>query len=119
MAAEIAGFGLKPLTHMESVAGFGLGSDLATATAVHERGVGVWAPGQDIYDALASLYHLEYLAQANSVVADDPGVRGIAREDSDKLWRQFRGHHHYREFFDSLDPGPLRHPYHGVCKRCG
>jgi len=111
MAAEIAGFQLRPLTHMESITGFGLGADLATATAVHERGVGVWAAGRDPYDAFASVYHLEYLAQTNSVVADERNVRGIAREDSDKLWSQFRGHHHYHEFFDSLDPGPRPHPY--------
>jgi ribulose-5-phosphate 4-epimerase/fuculose-1-phosphate aldolase len=111
MAAAIAGFELRPLTHMESITGFGLGADLATATAVHERGIGVWAAGADVHEALTSLYHLEYLAQANSVVASDRGVRGIAREDSDRLWSQFRGHHHYHEFFDSLDPGPRRHPY--------
>lgn len=111
MAAAIAGYALKPLTHMESITGFGLGSDLASAAAVHEPGLGVWAAGRDIYDALTSVYHLEYLAQANSVVAGESGVRGIAREDSDKLWSQFRGHHHYHEFYDSLDPGPLAHPY--------
>ena len=96
---------------MESITGFGLGADLATATAVHERGIGVRAAGCDIYDALTSVYHLEYLAQTNSVVAGSRGVHGIAREDSDKLWSQFRGQHHYREFFDSLDPGPRKHPY--------
>ncbi|HUQ73145.1 MAG TPA: class II aldolase/adducin family protein [Burkholderiales bacterium] len=114
MAAAIGGYELKPLTHMESVTGFGVShrmEDLARATAVHQRGIGVWAAGSDVYDALTSLYHLEYLAQANSVIAGDAGVRGIAREDSDRLWSQFRGHHHYHEFFDSLDPGPLRHPY--------
>lgn len=111
MAAQIAGFTLRPLTHMESIAGWDVAADLATAAAVHERGIGVWAAGPDVYDALTSLYHLEYLAQANVVVASDRGVRGIAREDSDKLWSQFRGHHHYHEFFDSLDPGPLAHPY--------
>jgi len=119
MAAASAGFELKPLTHMESITGFGLGADPATATAVHERGVGVWAAGRDIYDALTSLYHLEYLAQANCVVAGEPGVRGIAREDSDRLWSQFRGHHHYREFFDSLDPGPRKHPYATFLSRHG
>jgi ribulose-5-phosphate 4-epimerase/fuculose-1-phosphate aldolase len=117
MAAEIAGFQLRPLTHMESITGFGLGSDLATATVVHERGIGVWAAGRDLYDALASVYHLEYLAQTNSVVAADRGVRGIAREDSDKLWSQFRGHHHYHEFFDSLDPGPRQHPYEAFARK--
>jgi ribulose-5-phosphate 4-epimerase/fuculose-1-phosphate aldolase len=113
MAAAIAGYALKPLTHMESIAGFGLSrslADLPTASAVHEAGIGVWASGSDIYDALTGVYHLEYLAQANSVVAGDD-ARGIAREDSDKLWRQFRGHHHYHEFYDSLDPGPLQHPF--------
>jgi ribulose-5-phosphate 4-epimerase/fuculose-1-phosphate aldolase len=102
---------------MESITGFGLGADMATATAVHERGIGVWAAGRDLYDALTSVYHLEYLAQTNSVVADARGVRGIAREDSDKLWSQFRGHHHYHEFFDSLDPGPRPHPYQDFARR--
>jgi ribulose-5-phosphate 4-epimerase/fuculose-1-phosphate aldolase len=119
MAAAIAGYALKPLTHMESATGFGVevsrGEDLAEAaaraTAVHQPGIGVWAAGSDIYDCLTTLYHLEYLAQANLVVAGDAGMRGVAREDSDKLWRQFSGHHHYREFFASLDPGPLQHPY--------
>ena len=111
MASAIAGYALKPLTHMESIAGFGLGTDLASATAVHEPGIGVWAAGSDVYDALTNVYHLEYLAQANSVVAGERGVRGITREDSDKLWSQFRGHHHYAEFYDSLDPGPIKHPY--------
>jgi ribulose-5-phosphate 4-epimerase/fuculose-1-phosphate aldolase len=57
------------------------------------------------------MYHLEYLAQVNSVVAGEAGMRTIAREDSDRLWRQFSGHHHYHEFFDSLDPGPRQHRY--------
>jgi ribulose-5-phosphate 4-epimerase/fuculose-1-phosphate aldolase len=120
MAAAIAGYALKPLTHMESAAGFGvevsnsettLAATIARASAVHERGIGVWAAGSDPYDCLTSLYHLEYLAQVNSVVASEPRMRTIARQDSDKLWRQFAGHHHYHEFFDSLDPGPRRHPW--------
>lgn len=114
MAAAIAGATLKPLTHMEAVAGFGLShslKQLPTASVVHRPGIGVWAAGEDAYDALTSVYHLEYLAQANSVVAGDRSVKGIAREDSDKLWSQFRGHHHYHEFYDSLDPGPLAHPF--------
>lgn len=119
MAAAIAGFALKPLTHMESATGFGLqtasGAELAAAaaqaSAVHQPGIGVWAAGSDIYDCLTSLYHLEYLAQVNLVVAGEKGMRSVAREDSDKIWRQFRGHHHYREFFDSLDPGPCEHPF--------
>ncbi len=120
MAAAIAGYALKPLTHMESVAGFGLevcrnpaslGEIAARATAVHEPGIGAWAAGSDLYDCLTSLYHLEYLAQANLVVAGEHAMRTVAREDSDKIWRQFRGQHHYREFFDSLDPGPRGHPY--------
>lgn len=122
MAVAIAGYALKPLTHMESATGFGLrGWDsekvsslaemAAHATAVHQPGIGVWAAGSDIFDCLTTLYHLEYLAQANLVVAGDEGMRTVAREDSDRLWRQFSGHHHYREFFASLDPGPLAHPY--------
>jgi ribulose-5-phosphate 4-epimerase/fuculose-1-phosphate aldolase len=83
----------------------------AHATAVHQPGIGVWAAGSDIFDCLTTLYHLEYLAQTNLVVAGDAGMRSVAREDSDRLWRQFSGHHHYREFFASLDPGPRQHPY--------
>src|SRR3989442_1041593 len=120
MAGAIAGYALKPLTHMESATGFGvevssraedLADAIARATAVHQPGIGVWAAGSDAYDCLTSMYHLEYLAQVNSVVAGEAGMRTIAREESDKLWRQFSGHHHYHEFFDSLDPGPRKHPY--------
>jgi len=110
MAAAIAGCPLKPLTHMESVTVFD------PSPIVHEPGIGVWASGKDIHDCLTTLYHLEYLAQANLVVAGDKEVRGIAREDSDKLWRQFAGHHHYHEFFASLDPGAQRHPYETFLK---
>jgi ribulose-5-phosphate 4-epimerase/fuculose-1-phosphate aldolase len=120
MAAAMAGYALKPLTHMESATGFGLEvsqdssslpESIARATAVQQPGIGVWAAGKDIFDCLSSLYHLEYLAQANSIVAGEAGMRTVAREDSDKLWRQFAGHDHYLEFFASLDPGPLPHPY--------
>jgi ribulose-5-phosphate 4-epimerase/fuculose-1-phosphate aldolase len=110
MAAAIAGYELKPLTHMESATVFD------PSSLRHEPGIGVWASGKDVHDCLMALYHLEYLAQANLVVAGDEGVRGIAREDSDKLWRQFSGHHHYREFFASLDPGVQRHPYEAFLK---
>lgn len=122
MAAAMAGYSLKPLTHMESATGYDLESmsgesDLrlaaavARASAVHQPGIGAWAAGSDIFECLTTLYHLEYLAQANAVVAGEANMRSIAREDSDKLWRQFAGHHHYHEFFESLDPGPLAHPY--------
>jgi ribulose-5-phosphate 4-epimerase/fuculose-1-phosphate aldolase len=124
MAAAIAGYALKPLTHMESATGFGLETSnaqnlietAARATAVHQPGIGVWAAGSDIYDCLTTLYHLEYLAQANLVVAGEKQMRTVAREDSDKVWRQFTGHHHYHEFFASLDPGPQSHPYEGFSK---
>lgn len=124
MAAAIAGYVLKPLTHMESSLAYDLESlpgeahdasplaaAVARASAVHQPGIGAWAAGSDIFDCLATLYHLEYLAQANAVVAGEAGMRTVAREDSDKIWRQFAGHHHYHEFFESLDPGPLAHPY--------
>ncbi len=120
MAAAIAGYGLLPLTHMESATGFGvetprerLAESVARASAAHQPGIGVWAAASDIHECLATLYHLEYLAQANLVVAGERGMKGIAREDSDKLWSQFRGHHHYHEFFASLDPGARPHPYRG------
>jgi ribulose-5-phosphate 4-epimerase/fuculose-1-phosphate aldolase len=105
MAAAIAGFSLRPLTHMESETVF------APSSITHEPGIGVRTVGKDIHECLATMYHLEYLAQVNLVVAGESGVRGIAREDSAKIWQQFRGHHHYHEFFASLDPGPLEHPY--------
>ena len=128
MAAAIAGYALKPLTHMESATGYDLAvwesprladaasggtlADLvARASAVHQPGVGVWAAGKDVFDCLTTLYHLEYLAQANAIVAGEPATRTVLREDSDKLWRQFAGHHHYHEFFASLDPGARPHPY--------
>jgi len=129
MAAAIARYTLRPLTHMEAATGYGVETwdadalaesgdqalDLAhrvtRATAVHQPGIGVWAMGGDIFDCLCTLYHLEYLAQANLVVAGEPELQLIARADSDKLWRQFVGHHHYHEFFASLDPGPRQHPY--------
>lgn len=109
MATAIAGYRLKPLTHMESATAFALLEE--NPAVVHEPGIGVRAMGKDIHECLATLYHLEYLAQANLVVAGEPGMRTVAREDSDRIWRQFAGHHHYREFFASLDPGPLVHPF--------
>lgn len=135
MAAAIAGRALRPLTHMESAAGFGatlfagaaassaatagpLADAIVRATVVHQPGLGAWAAGSDIFDCLATIYHLEYLAQANLVVAGDSEVGGITREDSDKLWRQFSGHHHYHEFFASLDPGPQPHPYDTFLAAC-
>ena len=127
MAAAVTGYSLKALTHMESATGYGLESvadeagltkAVARSTAVHQPGIGAWAAGSDAYDCLATLYHLEYLAQANSVVAGEADVRTVAREDSDKLWRQFAGHHHYHEFFESLDPGPLGHPFERFSAAC-
>lgn len=111
MAAAIAGHALKPLTHMESATAFD------PSSFRHEPGIGVWAFGKDIHECLMTLYHLEYLAQVNLVVAGDKDVRGIAREDSDKVWRQFAGHHHYHEFFASLDPGSLIHPFKRFLER--
>jgi L-fuculose-phosphate aldolase len=129
VAAGIACREMKPLTHMESSAGYGLrawnGVGLATgpgparslaaqmcgATAVRQEGVGVWIAGKDIFDCLITMYHLEYLAQANLVQIGLPPGSTIDRKDSDKLWNQFSGHHHYIEFLCSLDPGPLVHPY--------
>ena len=37
-----------------------------------QPGIGVWAAGADPHECLTSLYHLEYLAQTNLVVAADP-----------------------------------------------
>ena len=120
MAAAIAGYALKPLTHMESATAYelevcssekDLAASLARASVVQQPGIGTWAAGADIDACLATLHHLEYLAQANAVAAGEDGMRTVAREDSDKIWRQFAGHHHYHEFFASLDPGPLAHPF--------
>lgn len=130
MAAAIAGHTLRPLTHFEANMAFGmdtwagdrlaaaaedaglLATKVARATAVHHPGVGVWAAASDIYDVLMKIYNLEYLAQANLLMHEaisDGSV--LSREDIDKFWRQFRGQHHCIEFFDSLDPGPMEHPY--------
>jgi ribulose-5-phosphate 4-epimerase/fuculose-1-phosphate aldolase len=124
MAAAIAGYALKPLTHMESATAYDLevcsGNDiaeaLARAGAVTQPGIGAWAAGAGVFDCLATLHHLEYLAQANAIIAGEKDMRSVAREDSDKLWRQFTGQHHYHEFFASLDPGPLVHPFPGLSK---
>ena len=105
MAAVIGAYELKPLTHMESTTVFD------PSSFAHEAGIGVRVAGKDIHDCLAAIFHLEYLAQVNLVIAGDAGMRTVAREDSDKIWRQFAGHHHYHEFFASLDPGPLVHPF--------
>ncbi len=138
LAAGIARYPLKPLTHMESMVAFGMSNweadqlaesdasalelaDLIVAgTATHQPGIGVWSAGKDIFDCLMTLYHLEYLAQANLILAGHE-TRTVAKEDSDKLWAQFSGHHHYVEFFTSLDPGPLPHPYPAFLDRhtCG
>jgi L-fuculose-phosphate aldolase len=128
MAAAIARYKLKPLTHMESAVAFGMATwnspgladeagrsaELATivamATAVDQPGIGVWSAGKDIILALMNMYHLEFLAQANLVAAALPTGNFCRPEDSDKMWRQFAGWDHYVEFFHSLDPGPLSHP---------
>ena len=129
MAAAIAGHALRPLTHMEADMAFGLdtwtgdrlaaeaqdagllAAKIARERAVHHPGVGAWAAASTIHDVLLKIYNLEYLAQANllmhEAIADGPV---LAREESDKIWRQFSGHRHYVEFLDSLDPGPLAHP---------
>lgn len=129
MAAGIARCALAPLTHMESSVAYAMkewdsetlaDSDSSTAaladamvaaSAVHQPGIGVWTAGKDVLECLMAMYHLEYLAQANLVGAGWKGSDTVARADSDRLWSQFSGHHHYAEFFSALDPGALRHPY--------
>ena len=129
MAAAVSGAELKALTHMESSAGYGLGSwteaglvdsrdraarlagQIVESSAVNQPGIGVWTAGDDIFGCLVTMYHLEYLAQANLVASGLPAGATIERADSDKLWRQFAGADHYVEFLNSLDPGPLVHPY--------
>lgn len=130
VAAGIARYALKPLTHMESSVAYELKfweSDalvesspaagqfaevIASGSAVQQPGIGVWTAGPDILQCLMTVYHLEYLAQAN-LAAGTWGNAGdtVLKSDSDRLWSQFSGHHHYVEFFASLDPGPLPHPY--------
>lgn len=131
MAAAIARYRLAPLTHMESSIAYELAffeSDtlaesasaasqlaglLLESGAVQQPGIGAWTMGNDLLDCLTKMYHLEYLAQANLVSAQwQEAPDTVQRSDSDKLWGQFSGHHHYAEFFSSLDPGPLAHPYH-------
>ena len=130
MAAAVARRALAPLTHMESSMAYELAvyesgtlaeaaseSELAAwvakSSAVHQPGIGVWTAGNDALDCLMRMYHLEYLAQANLVSTEwHESPETIHRSDSDRLWSQFSGHHHYEEFFSSLDPGPLPHPYH-------
>lgn len=129
MAAAIARVPLRPLTHMESIVAFGqqvwdsavlatdtaaakaLADKLIVATAVDQPGIGAWATGKDIFDAFTTIYHLEYLAQANLVGVELPHGAVATEADSDKMWSQFAGHAHYEEFFHSLDPGPIDHPY--------
>lgn len=130
VAAGVARYALKPLTHMESSAVYELkfwegdtlaesspaagrlAEAVASGSVVQQPGIGVWTAGPDILQCLMTIYHLEYLAQAN-LVAAAWGAAGdtVLKSDSDRLWSQFSGHHHYVEFFVSLDPGPLPHPY--------
>lgn len=129
MATAVAGTSLKPLTHMESSAGYGLrtwngaglalsaekakslAAEMCSGTAVQQPGIGSWVAEKNIFECLITMYHLEYLAQANLIHTVLPSGQTIDREDSDKLWRQFSGHYHYVEFLGSLDPGPLAHPF--------
>ena len=128
MAAAIAGFDLKPMTHMESFIAYDtntwrsaeladipaaadeLGALLAQSVAVQQPGIGAWVKGKSILEALLAAYHLEYLGQQNSIVATMDVTALCKREDSEKMWRQFAGWDHYVDFFQSLDPGPLPHP---------
>lgn len=128
MAAAIANYPLKPMTHMEAFVAFGLstwravdlaeagpqaeslGALLAGAAAVQQPGIAAWATGQSLLEALMAAWHLEYLAQQNRVAASLKVTSLCAQEDSQKMWRQFAGWDHYVEFFHSLDPGPLPHP---------
>jgi L-fuculose-phosphate aldolase len=129
MAAAVAGAQLKPLTHMESSVAYGLrtwtgnglaltaerakslAAEMCRGTAVHHPGIGTWVAEKNIFECLITMYHLEYLAQANLIQTVLPSGQTIDRKDSDKLWGQFSGHHHYVEFLGSLDPGPINHPY--------
>jgi len=131
MAAGITRADLKPITHMESEIAYRIATwdsaALADSAAMagelskliagsgvtHQPGIGVWVGGKELSECLMTAYHLEYLAQANVIAARmDAELRMVVREDSDKLWTQFSGHHHYDEFFASLDPGAGSHPYH-------
>lgn len=130
MAAGIARCALQPLTHHESEVAYrlqfwegaalaetrteaaALAGVLARSGAVQQPGIGAWAAGEDIHRCLMTVYHLEYLAQANLLIAGKSAAQSsVVKADSDKLWSQFTSHHHYHEFFAALDPGPLAHPY--------
>ncbi len=128
MAAAIAGFDLKPMTHMESFIAYDmqvwkspelantpaavddLAASLSASIAVQQPGVAAWVKGKSILEALLAAYHLEYLGQQNSIIANMDVTTLCARADSEKMWRQFAGWDHYVDFFLSLDPGPLPHP---------
>ena len=133
LAAGISGASFQPITHMESETLFrkpaNLPGDLATGEAgdataalaaelkraglVQQRGIAVWTSGVDVFDALTVAYHYEYLAQANLVLAGTARpVAAVAQPDSERLWSQFSGQHHYIEFLQSLDPGSIAHPWH-------
>ncbi|MCL1627885.1 MULTISPECIES: class II aldolase/adducin family protein [Roseinatronobacter] len=128
MAAAIAGFELKPMTHMEafisydthvwncaelavtSAAAEDLAALLARSIAVQQPGIAAWVKGESLLETLLAAYHLEYLGQQNSIIANMDVTTLCKREDSEKMWRQFAGWDHYVDFFHSLDPGPLPHP---------
>ncbi len=128
MAAAIAGAELQPLTHMEAFVAYALrdwraaeladtpaaaedlAGHLAGQVAVQQPGVASWVRGATLLHALMAAYHLEYLAQQNSISAGMEIDSLCHEEDSRKMWRQFAGWDHYVDFFRSLDPGPLPHP---------
>lgn len=132
LAAGISGAAFAPITHMESETLFrepanlpgdlalgeagdataAIAAELARAGLVQQRGIAVWTSGADVFDALIVAYHHEYLAQANLVLAGTGrAALPVAQPDSERLWSQFSGQHHYIEFLQSLDPGAIEHPW--------
>ena len=131
MAAGIARYRLAPLTHMESAAAYDLelweadtlaqtpaaALELAAlilkSTAVHQPGIGIWASGKD-----ARLPDRALPSRISRAGESDP--RSMERRFRHRAACRFGqalepvfGHHHYAEFFTSLDPGVHPHPYCG------
>ena len=85
--------------------------------ACHQMGVGLWAVGTSLVDALIHTYMAEYLAQANYAAAPLGKVRALDDAEIHDLNAESSGAHMmssndlYAKFFHELDPGPIQHPW--------
>lgn len=87
--------------------------------ACHQPGVGLWAVGADLVDALINTYMTEYHAQANYVAAAFDEVRSMSPAEIQALEAEGSGAHFpgmtandlYAGLFGDLAPGPLEHPW--------